>query len=57
MIKIHALKKPTLKLCSYKFIAFSTTFHLAEDALKALADRLLGDGALKDTYFQAMLDC
>lgn len=57
MTKIHALKKSTLKFCLNKFIAFSTTFHLAEDALKALADRLLGDGAVKDTYFQAMLDC
>jgi PTS system galactitol-specific IIA component len=28
----------------------------AEDVLRALADRLLEDGAVKDTYFQAMLD-
>jgi len=28
----------------------------ADDVLKAVADRLLEDGAVKDTYFQAMLD-
>jgi PTS system galactitol-specific IIA component len=28
----------------------------AEDVLKALADRLLEDGAVKDTYFQAMIN-